>query len=566
VGVALADLIDRDDLLRLAGPRSYGRGCEYLEWGAVERIERSGEGVAAWVQGGERYRVRLFVDGGRLGFDCTCPVGRQMGFCKHCVATALACDGVELAPRPALDGLEQQLVALGSERLAGLLVEHARSDDRLAQRLHALTLREDDGLDVAAHRALLDSAIVVHGYVAYGEAWGYFEGVAEALDTLDDLLDDGHPDAVVELAEHALRRVEAALERVDDSDGGGSEAIERIERLHLAACERADVDGVALAERLLAWELESDLGVFDEAIARYADVLGERGRDRYDELARERWAEVPVREPGDHDDYEHFAIAHVMEALAARSGRVDDIVAVRARDLSSGWRFVGIAELLREHGRHDDALRWVERGLAAFPDGPDPRLVAFAVEEYRRRGRSQDALALTEQAFTQRPGVETWKALRRDAEALGDWERRRPEALRTLAECIDDPGRSPRGAGYRDRSELVHVHLYEDEAEAAWREASDGGCSRALWLELAQRRRADHPDDALAVFKREVELTIEGRDRQAYAAAVKAMGRVRELLEANGREGDYAAYVAEVRATHKRKRNLVKLLDGTAAA
>jgi hypothetical protein len=36
-----------------------------------------------------------------------------------------------------------------------------------------------------------------------------------------------------------------------------------------------------------------------------------------------------VLEPGARDDYEHFAIANVMEGLAARSGRVDDIVAVR---------------------------------------------------------------------------------------------------------------------------------------------------------------------------------------------------------------------------------------------
>ena len=565
MAVALADLIDREALVRLAGPRSYERGREYLEGGAVERIERSGEDVAAWVQGGERYRVRLFVDGGRLGFDCTCPVGRQMDFCKHCVATALACHGVELAPTPAVDGLEQQLIALGTERLAGLLLEHARSDDRLAQRLHVLALREDDGLDVAAHRAVLDSAIAVHGYVAYGEAWGYFEGVGEALDTLDDLFEGGHAEAVVELAEHALRRIEQALERVDDSDGGGSEAIERLERLHLAACERADVDRAALAERLLVWELESDLGVFDGAIARYADVLGEPGLDRYDELARERWAEVPVRGPGDPDDYDHLAISRVMEELAARNRRVDDIVAVRARDLSTGWRFVGIAELLQEHGRRDDALAWAERGLAAFSDEPDSRLVELAVEEYRRRGRSEDALALTERAFRERPGLETWKALRRDAEAVGDWERRRPEALRTLAERIDGSGRSPSWAGYHDRSELVRVHLHEGEVEAAWHEASDGGCSRALWLELAERRRADHPDDSLAIFKREVELTIDGRDRQAYAAAVKAMGRVRELLEENGRKGDFALYVAEVRTTHKRKRNLVKLLDGTAA-
>ncbi len=564
VGVRLVDLLDHDALLRLAGPRSYERGCDYVDWGAVGRIEVSEVQAEAWVQGGERYRVRLFVDGERLGFSCTCPMADQLAFCKHCVALALCCGDVDIANLPGLGELVPGLIELGSERLAELLVEHARGDDRLAQRLHALTLRTDDEVDVAAHRALLDAAIVVRGFVPYGEAWGYFRAIHDALDVLEELLEGDHAEAVVELAEHALRRLEEAIEHVDDSGGGASEAVERLERVHLAACERAGVDGVALAERLLMWELESDWGLFDGAVSKYAGVLGEAGLARYRALARERWAMVPTLGPGDTDDLEHLAIARVMESLAALGGRVEDVVAIRARDLSSGWRFLGIAELFRQQDRHDEALAWAERGLAELPGPPDPRLRAFAVEEYRRRGRAHDALALTAQAFEEQPDLETWTALRRDAEAVGEWQRRRPEALRALTERVDGNEGEQRWSVYRDSSELVRVHLYEGDADLAWQEALAGGCSRKLWLALAQRRRETHPDDALAIFKREVETTIEGRRKEAYAAAVDAMRPVRELLESTGRGDEFVAYIAGVREEHKRKRNLVKLLDAVA--
>lgn len=43
------------------------------------------------------------------------------------------------------------------------------------------------------------------------------------------------------------------------------------------------------------------------------------------------------------------------------------------------------------------------------------------------------------------------------------------------------------------------------------------------------------------------------------------MGPVRELLEARGRGQEFAAYIAEVRERHSRKRNLAKLLDAVVA-
>jgi hypothetical protein len=110
--------------------------------------------------------------------------------------------------------------------------------------------------------------------------------------------------------------------------------------LHHQACLAARPDPAALAERLFAWELESDLDIFDRAAVRYADVLGEAGLDRYRELAEERWATVPELGPGDSDRDAYggrFRITRIMEALAELSGDLEQRVAVRSRDLSQGY-------------------------------------------------------------------------------------------------------------------------------------------------------------------------------------------------------------------------------------
>jgi uncharacterized Zn finger protein len=111
------------------------------------------------------------------------------------------------------------------------------------------------------------------------------------------------------------------------------------------------------------------------------------------------------------------------------------------------------------------------------------------------------------------------------------------------------------------RSELVRIFLWEGDNEAAWQEATQGGCSEALWTELAAKREADHPEDALPVYQDQVERLIAHMGKQAYQQAVGLLRKVREVMTRLDREEELAAYLASVRATHKRKRNLIKLLD-----
>ncbi len=429
-----------------------------------------------------------------------------------------------------------------------------------------MVVREGDGTrDAIAHRALIDRAFAVHGFVSYRDADDFFRGIDETIDGLDELLADGQADAVIELIEQALGSLEEAIERVDDSGGGTQEVIERLEELHHRACLAARPDPAALAERLLARELETGLDLFDRAALGYADVLGETGLGRYRELAEERWASIPELRPGDSDRGrygERFRITRVMEALAELTGDLQQLIAVRSRDLSQGHDFLRIAELCVEHDEPGLALEWAERGLAAFPERPDPRLRAFVAERYRRAGRVAEALELSWRGFTDRPTLDAYRPLKADAERVGEWAARRAAALELLRERATPAARSPgRRPLSRDRSELVRILLWEGDDEAAWEEASAGGCSPGLWLELAERRRRSHPRDALAVYEREVERAIAGRDKRAYAEAVALMDRVRSVLEEIGEGDAFPRYVARVRDAHKRKRNLLRLLE-----
>lgn len=565
----LAAFVNEPLVATLASPPSFERGLAYLAEGRVGPLRVSAGRVAANVRGAASYVVELRDDGGRLRFSCSCPVGRDGAFCKHCVAVALSWLGDCGPSVPTLDDARAVLESLPPEDVVDLLIDHAHEDDGLARKLLLMASRPASTarVDIASLHTLIGQAFACHGFVSYREVYGYVRGIEETIDVLDGLLEAGHADELVEVAEYALAAAERALDHVDDSDGQMREVIERLEQLHLDACRRAAPDPLALAERLFTRELEGEWDVFDRAVVRYADVLGKAGLAHYRELAEERWASVPQLEPGEDTRGRYgtrFRITRIMEALAEQSGSLAEQIAVRARDLASGYSFLQIAELCRSHDDDDAALDWAERGMAAFCDAPDARLRSLLIDEYRRRERSADALEHSLTAFAARPTLETYRELATDAQALGQWTQRRTAALRGLRGPEPESlaiSRHPSLCG-RGCSELVRILLWEGDPDAAWQAANEGGCTDGLWLELADRRRGQHPEDALSVYERHVENIIGHKDKRSYEQAVRLIDdTIRTLFAECGRPEDFAAYVDDVRASHKQKRNLMKLMS-----
>jgi hypothetical protein len=344
----LTELLTREMLRRLGGQRSFERGEEYAELGAVGSLRWDDASVGASVQGMDRYRVRLEIAGGKLAGSCTCPVGRDGLFCKHCVAVGLAWlsrspERGEEAAAPTRNELSDRLAALGTEALAGLLVEHALDDEYLHARLLALTADATPDSDVRFRQLehAFDVAVDPGGFVAWNEAYGFAQALEEVIGKVEQRLGAGQAVEIVAFCEHALRRIEGAFEYVDDSNGEVGGVKERLEELHLAACLEARPDPLELAERLFRWELEGAWETFFGAVERYADVLGERGIARYRELAEAAWANEPELGPGSSRAWSsrRFRLSRIMEDLARAEGDVDALVAVLARDRSGPHRY-----------------------------------------------------------------------------------------------------------------------------------------------------------------------------------------------------------------------------------
>jgi uncharacterized Zn finger protein len=568
-GSDLAENLTYDAMLELAGQTYFDRGEDYHSGGHVyDLVEHAGI-VVAKVSGTADYRVRLWVEDG-LAYSCDCPLGVDGEFCKHCVATGLAwLEGGSAGHGPAdsvtMDDVQAYLEAQEKDFLVGIVMEQAMEDEGLRERL-SLRASRMGGLNLSAfHRALDDAVRFDDDY--YGPPWEYASGIQNVVEAIAELLEDGFGAEVVELSEYALARVEEALRH--DLDGTIGDVIEELEKIHLQACKRAKPDPEALAKRLFDWELGSDHDTFFDALDTYAEVLGERGIAEYWRLAEEEWADVPALGPAREDRPRYYGrrerLTEIMQVLAYRSGDVEAVVAVKSKDLSSPFAYLGIARLYKVAGESEKALEWAEEGARVFPGGGHRELRRFLADEYHDRGRHEEAMALIWKDLEEAPRLHVYQDFKVHADRAGTWEHWREEVLGFLRQDIARKKEESKRSYVMfavDNSELVGILLWEGNFEEAWHEAKEGGCSDRLWLDLAARREGSHPEDSLAVYQERIESFINQTNNKAYKEAYELLLRVRELMDRLGRQAEFEEYVELIRLGYKRKRNFMKLLDG----
>lgn len=306
----LESLITCDLLLDMARDATYGRGHAYAQDGRVRELSVQDGVLTARVEGSEAYRVRLFRQGTKLDFDCTCPMGNELRFCKHCVAAGLAWlmaqgtpvdGGSPAGTAPAEDSLERIskfLNGLDAPALRELLLAEARSDEALCERLLREAARAADPAAVKRLRAAIDRATRTSGFVDHDEVPSFAAGLNDVANGLAALV-DADPAAAVQLAEHAIAQVESALGAVDDADGSVRGVLRTFVELHHAACLASRPEPVALAGRLFTCELETAYDTFSGAAETYAAILGEAGLAEYRRLAKATWDALPPLGPGE---------------------------------------------------------------------------------------------------------------------------------------------------------------------------------------------------------------------------------------------------------------------------
>lgn len=536
-------------LRKLAGDKVFERGEDYHADRQVEILALESERVLAQVAGTDDYRVVLTGRGNKIGGECSCPAFTDRGFCKHMVATVFAAneavddaeeDGTAVEGSDTLGRIRVHLKAQSVDALADMIVDLAERDPALFRQLDlaSAAVHGDDKAVEKRLRRAIDGATRTVGFVDYGVAAGWADGVATALDAVAALAAGNRAGIALRLAEHAIDRIEQANESIDDSDGHCGALLEQARDIHLAACRTVRPDPVALARDLFDRETASDYDTFERAAALYEEVLGEAGLAEYHRLAREAWQKQP---PADRSGLED-----ILDFFAERAGDVERRIALRASDLSSTWSYLRLAEFCLEIGRKEEALRRAEEGLWKFEDGrPDERLALFAASLLAKAGRKADAEKHLWRCFERAPSRELYDRLCK----LGGTGAR-DRALALLETSLDGGKRAHLyGAAYL----LINLLIKEKMFDAAWSAVERHGGGRELLQALADASKASHPGKALAVY---VKLVEEHAQFGRYEEAVRLVKRMASLRDA----AEQATYMADLKERHKRKRSFMKLL------
>ena len=553
----------------------YRRGEEYFELELVKSPQEKAGKIYATVHGGRPYKTTLWLADGVAYGQCTCPLGRDGEFCKHLVATGLAWIEAQASgdtrqeQKPIQPADIKAWVQMQSpEKLVETIMTQAMNDDEFYNVLKFRVAAEQPAANTKEMRAVLRQAMTIRDFISWRESSAYSRGVDRVLGRVKAMLKKS-PTEVMELAEYGLELWEKSIESIDDSDGCMGMILDDLHKLHLAASLLVKPDPVALADRLFDRHVNSGWDIFHGAYETYGSVLGKTGQARYRERVESEWRKLPSYGPGtkNEDRYGRSSkIDRMMLDCAEASGDLDRIIEIMSRDLSESHHFLAIARRCRTAKKHDLARQWAEQGRKAFPAHDRTGLHDFLAEEYVHDKRPEDAVGVIWETFQQSPSLDRYKALAQYTVIAKAWPEWREKALAYIRKDIAERKKGVGTRYYRwapkpDHSLLVEIFFWEKDADTAWDEAQNGSCSELLWLQLAKTREKDHPEDAIAIYRRQVEPHLERKNNQSYQTAVDYLDKIHALMTGMGKEAEFNQYLLALKTDWKRLRNFIKYVE-----
>ena len=544
MAIILDGVLSEKALRAAAGDDLYERGEGRVEAVCVHSLAVGG--ATATVGGEALCDVHLFWHDDVITGACTCPRFSDRGFCEHMVAVGLA----------VLDDVRDGAV-VPAPPSGAFAAPPAPADSGPAPRGgRARTATPGPGAVKDIGAELLRSArslTVVRRFLRPGEAARYARSIERFLDGLESFpADRGGPDGAAPALLHIATRLRAQLEtRIDDSGGNVTRACQRAIDLYARACREGRPNGVRLGRRLAKFRLASP-GWPDVALNDFLPALGGKGVAAY-----RRAVDAAAEQAEAQGDRPGFELGSMLLELADLDGDVDRAVELLSREEHP--QYAAIIERLVAAGRRDEALTRLDRAVAESridAPGPDPWRDADnpywvrpgrALDLYLEAGRSGDALDLARDLFHSDPGPASLDFLLATAERLG----RREEELDSALTWVD-------GRDWRTGDTAIALALHLGDVDRAWAAADRWGVDLA-WASLADVEPQPRPDDAIELYRRDIERALlkAGRPsaRRAAAAAVRMrlIAAAADARDGGGRVEAFTAWVGGLRQTHRRR-------------
>jgi hypothetical protein len=253
------------------------------------------------------------------------------------------------------------LLALGAERLAGILVELADGDAEIKRRLRLEIVAQIGGEAIAAEIAKRLTALKsAKSFVDWQKRRDFVNDLDLQRAMIVDKVAPTHAALAVDLMWRFMDLAEPVINRVDDSNGSVGDVFKSGCEDLGAIAAKANSDPAALAARVFVALSTNDYGIYDSLVPIMLPALGEVGIAHLKRQLEQKLREQPKRDNA--QDWRSGAFRRSLQDIADGQGDVDAYIAlvpIEQRDRSTFGAEIG--RRLLTAGRAPEALAALEK-------------------------------------------------------------------------------------------------------------------------------------------------------------------------------------------------------------
>jgi tetratricopeptide (TPR) repeat protein len=401
---------------------------------------------------------------------------------------------------------------------------------------------------------LIESALMPGRFISYHADFSF----VEELDTVEKQLAkliSTDPAQAVSLYETFLAGCYEKAEEIDGSSGSFGQFVGELYYGWIKARQAAGADPDETAARLLAWMEDDPYGFCYDLEKEAAKAFNRAGLAAFVKQVRERFDAAVTSTPrpgepvGRTPDSARRRWGGILRTLYLRRKNVAPYLALAEEMGVTPEDCHALATMLAARRKAEEALTWVERGIALAKQAPHGSMAGYDLSALKRAllaklGRSSEALDVAWAEYREHPSKYSYDDLMKyvpKAEGA-EWHEKAIETatgsdLHSLIELLLETKELKRLA------ELVRVSK-DDALERVSHHATEPA---------AKTLEKTHPDVAARLWCAQGMRVVNAKKSKYYDAALSNFERARRCFEKAGRVADWQRIVEKVRSEHHRK-------------